>query len=84
MITYQLIEPFGYHTWTLIHGVEEVETYPLTLGTHTVMGEVIGYGQSNPVEFGVIPEPATFLFLVMGIAGIRAKHRNKSHQYKHG
>ena len=78
--TEQEIQPFDTHTWTLTHGAEEMETYPLTVGTHTVVGEVIGYGQSAPVEFEVIPEPTIFLFLVMGIAGIRAKHRNKSHQ----
>jgi len=36
------------------------------------------------LEGTVIPEPATILLLAIGIAGIQAKHHNKSQQDKHG
>ena len=79
-VTQVVINSHDFYTWDLIHGSNEMTRYPLNIGNHVVVGEVIGYGQSAPVEFEVIPEPTIFLFLVMGIAGIRAKHRNKSHQ----
>ena len=77
VVTEQRIEAFSPHTWTLVHGADEMETYLPTLGTHTIVGEVLGYGQSTPVGFEVVPEPATMLILCIGIIGVRWKHRNK-------
>ena len=49
------IEPYDSYTWNLCHGPDEMAIYPLDVGTHTVVGEVVGYGQSAPVEFEVVP-----------------------------
>jgi hypothetical protein len=65
-LTEQIIPSMASHTWTLVHGIEEMNTYPLTIGTHTVVGEVLGYGQSAPVHFQVVPEPSTAAFFVVG------------------
>jgi len=65
-VTEQRIEGFSPHTWTLVHGVDEMETYLPMLGTHTIVGEVLGYGQSALIEFDVVPEPATILFIGLG------------------
>jgi len=50
------IEPYNSSRWTLHHGSDEMEIYPLDIGTHTVVGEVVGYGCSAPVEFEVVAE----------------------------
>ncbi len=76
-LTHQQIEGLSSHTWTLVHGVEEMQTYPLAVGPHTFVGEILGYGQSTPVEFEVIPEPTSLLLLAMGMLGIRT-NRHKS------
>ncbi|MDH4240765.1 MAG: hypothetical protein OEW48_14495, partial [Phycisphaerae bacterium] len=47
------IESHSSHTWELTHNEMG---YPLGIGTHTVVGEVLGYGYSEPVDFEVIPE----------------------------
>ena len=60
------IDPYGSYTWDLIHGHYEMELYPLDIGTHTVVGEVVGYGNSSTVQFRVIPEPAMILLLTLG------------------
>jgi hypothetical protein len=60
------IDPYSSYTWELTHGPGEMGLYPLDVGTHTVVGEVVGYGESAPVQFGVIPEPATILLLTLG------------------
>jgi hypothetical protein len=60
------IEPYGSYTWDLTHGNHEMELYPLDVGTHTVRGEVVGYGYSSQVQFEVVPEPATILLLTLG------------------
>ena len=69
--TGQIIEPYDYYTWDLIHGSDEMELYPLDIGIHSVTGEVIGYGYSSPIEFEVIPEPATVLLFGTGIFWLR-------------
>jgi len=51
------------YTWYLTHRHNE---YPLDVGTHTVRGEVVGYGFGSPVQFEVVPEPATVLLLTLG------------------
>jgi hypothetical protein len=60
------IDPYGSYTWDLTHGYYEMELYPLDVGTHTVRGEVVEYGYSSPVQFEVVPEPATILLLTLG------------------
>jgi len=55
--TQRIIDAYASYTWTLIHGSYEMGIYPLDVGTHTVTGEVVGYGYSLPVEFEVVPEP---------------------------
>jgi len=51
-----VIGPNDTHTWDLIHGSYERQFYPLDIGTHTVIGEVVGYGYSTPIEFKVAPD----------------------------
>jgi len=72
------INPGDSITWDLTHGSYEMQEYPLTLGKHMVVGEVlavelIGDGKSAPVEFDVVPEPATILFLTLGICAMRIR-----------
>jgi len=62
------IEPYEFQTWKPKHSISEMKIYPLDIGIHTVVGEVVGYGQSAPVEFNVVPEPATFV--LFGLGGI--------------
>ena len=56
VITSMTIEPHDSCTWELKHGSYELGVYPLNVGTHTVVGEVVGYGESTPVEFEVRSE----------------------------
>jgi hypothetical protein len=67
------IEPYDSYTWNLSHDSHAMMIYPLGIGTHTVIGEVVGYGQSAPGEFEVIPEPATLLLFALGLIGIPRK-----------
>lgn len=72
--TQQTISPYGSYSWNLIHD-NEMAIYPLGLGNHSVTGTVINYGTTSPIEFEVVPEPATFLLLATGWAFIRHKRR---------
>ena len=67
------IEPYSSYTWELLHGFNERELYTPDVGYHTVIGEVIGEGQSTSVDFEVIPEPATTLLLGLGMCLLRNK-----------
>jgi hypothetical protein len=61
------IEAYGFYTWDLRHtSSHDMIIYPIDVGTHTVVGEVLGYGYSSTVQFEVIPEPATILLLTIG------------------
>lgn len=89
VIIYLTIEPDDSFTWNLTHGSYEMQEYPLALGIHTVVGQVlavelIGDGTSASSEFEVIPEPSTFLLLVIGIVLANAKQRHKLGQNKNG
>ncbi|MHC4643156.1 MAG: hypothetical protein ACYS32_16050, partial [Planctomycetota bacterium] len=44
--TGRIIEPYDSYTWNLSHDSHAMTIYPLDVGTHTVVGEVVGYGQS--------------------------------------
>jgi len=55
-LTYVTIEPHESHTWKRTHGPDERVMYPLNVGKHIVMGRVVGYAQSAPVEFKVVSE----------------------------
>ena len=72
------IEPYDFRTWDISHGQKEMELYPLDIGTHTLIGEVIGYGQSLPTEFDVVPEPSLILLMGIGSIYIRLTKRNNS------
>ncbi len=65
-LTHRTIAPYGSYTWDRTHGQSEMELYPLDVGTHTVRGEVVGYGYSSTIQFEVVPEPATILLLTLG------------------
>jgi LEA14-like dessication related protein len=78
MVTEQRIEAFSSHTWTLVHGTDEMETYLPMFGTHTIAGEVLRYGQSVSVEFQVVPEPSTLLLLVVGFFAVRTRNHRPS------
>jgi len=56
MFTKVHIEAHGFHTWSFDHSWER---YSLDPGIHSVVGEVVGCGQSQPIIFEVIPRPAT-------------------------
>ena len=65
------INPKITHTWELIHGPDELSEYPLNIGTHNVIGMVGAYELQDsyltePVEFEVIPEPASLIILTTG------------------
>ena len=80
--TGRIIQPYDSYSWNLSHDSHAMTIYPLDVGTHTVVGEVVGYGQSAPLQFEVIPEPSSISLLAIGIVGVRAKHRNKLRQHK--
>ena len=72
------IEPDDYYTWELTHSLDEMMLYPLDVGIHSVVGVVVGYGQSIPIEFEVTPEPATVFLLGLGAICIRQNRRKRS------
>ncbi len=75
VVTQQQIDAFDSYTWTLVHGTYEFIDYLPTIGSHTILGEILGYGQSTPVEFEVVPEPSTLVLLGLGFVPIlRQRH----------
>ena len=74
-LTYVNLPAFGSYRWDLIHGSKERELYPLDLGIHIVVGEVVGYGTSSPIEFSVVPEPSIILLISIGSIYIRLVKR---------
>jgi len=75
VLTKRIIEPDHSYTWNLIHDSFETSIYPLGVDTHILVGYVVGYGESAPVEFEVVPEPATMLLVGMGMILVRIKAR---------
>jgi len=73
VLTKRIIEPDHSYTWNLIHDSFETSIYPLGVGTHILVGYVVGYRESAPVEFEVVPEPATILLLGLGSLMVRKK-----------
>ena len=67
----RIIDAYDSYTWNLNHGSGEMAFYPLAVGIHSVVGEVIGYGFSEPIQFEVVPEPGTLLLLALGAVGQR-------------
>lgn len=71
VITYRTIQPEQTVTWQLNHDDYHQSYYSLDIGYHSVQGgslaEELGGLLSEPVEFQVIPEPATILLLTLGI-----------------
>jgi len=70
-IRYLTIDPYDSYTRDLIHGEEEMDLYPLSIGTHYIVGEFLDYGYSAQVEFEVVPEPASVFLLTLGASIIR-------------
>jgi hypothetical protein len=70
----------AYDSWTLdrVHGAYEMSLYPLSMGSHSVVGIVGTYGSSLPVQFEVIPEPATLALIAMGPLFFRVFSKKKS------
>ena len=77
VVTGVSVNPDESHTWTLIHEALDMNLYPLDIGVHSVVGEVVNYGQTTPAEFEVIPEPITFAYLLLGGISIKLRLRNK-------
>ena len=75
-VVYQTIDPLDSYTWELHHSNSR---YFLNPGTHTIEGEVVGYGFSSPINIEVVPEPISVLFLVSGMIYIRSKKRRMFH-----
>ena len=57
------------YTWTFVHKNDALSAYPLSQGTHSITGQVIGYGDSNTmsaIQFEIVPEPASLMLLGLG------------------
>jgi len=73
--------PAQSHSWDMVHALYERSIYPLSLGLHSVIGELLVYVPdddppfillvSDSLEFEVIPEPATFLLFAVGVLCFR-------------
>jgi len=73
LIIHVTIEPYDLAIWEHTHGFNEMLEYPLGIGSHSLVGEVLaaelldaGQSKSPPIEFQVVPEPATILLLGFG------------------
>lgn len=87
--TYPAPEPFDYRSefiygamlWSELFdgqgtiGIQYTE--PIIFGTYVDHGSVVLNSASLIVDGVVVPEPATFLLLVMGAVGIQSRYRNK-------
>jgi hypothetical protein len=70
--TGRVIQPYDSYTWIISHDSHAMTIYPMEVDIHSVVGEVVGYGQSAPLHFEVIPEPATFLLFGLGVLLLRS------------
>ncbi len=70
-----ILGPYASKMWDFIHGTSEQNIYPLTVGNHSVVGQVGAIELSNinsaPIQFEVIPEPATLALFCLGFLLIR-------------
>ena len=71
--TYIPLAPLDTYIWELTHNQEMRNYYPLELGLHSVVGEVVNYGVSPVYEFEVIPEPTSLLLISCGILVLRKR-----------
>jgi hypothetical protein len=76
------IDSYDSVTWDMVHGFYEMQAYPLSVGTHAVVGEIIaaeliGNNASSPVQFEVIPEPTTLVILGSALPLLRAFARRR-------
>ncbi len=71
----EVLPPLETYTWELKHNnlippthAGDPDYYPLELGVHSVVGQVLTEPiiQSEPFEFIVVPEPATAILLALG------------------
>ena len=70
-------------TWDfLLDGTDQLNanlyTQPILAGSVIVTLPTAEISEAYIIIEGVVPEPTTFLLLLMGILGIRSKHRNGS------
>ncbi|MBN1844556.1 MAG: hypothetical protein JW810_02655 [Sedimentisphaerales bacterium] len=82
VITYVTLDPYETYSWELVHSTAEMQDYPLGIGTHTVAGMVMafelgGQGSTDALSFEVIPEPASVLFVLGGLAGLARRSRRR-------
>ena len=78
VITNVTIDSNATHTWELVHGMYEMESYPLDIGIHTLVGKVMAWqlidnNTSEVICYEVIPEPVAIL--LFGIGGLLLRRR---------
>ncbi len=87
-----IMEDIGFGPASLIRDGGSVTLGTLTEGLYLVSadmymvpfgGSIPEFYESGSTSFNVVPEPATVFLLTIGIVGVRAKHRNKSRQYRY-
>jgi hypothetical protein len=80
VLTSKTIQPNMSFTWNMLHDQRAMRAYPLGIGTHTVVGKLLAHelGEDNmtlPLQFEVIPEPATLLLFSIGTLLLRKSHK---------
>ena len=78
VITNVTIDSNATHTWELVHGMYEMESCPLDIGIHTLVGKVLAWpladnNTSEVIYFEVIPEPGTILLFGIGAVVLRRR-----------
>lgn len=72
------IEPYSSFVRILYHDDWGRGIYPLVPGVHTIVGAVPGYGSSAPLEFTVVPEPATLCLFALGTVLITSRRKKNN------
>ena len=73
VILHTTFQPGESKTWEMAHGFDELQKFPLAVGTHSVVGGAGFTLLSEPVGFQVIPEPATLSLFGIGFFLLRKK-----------